>query len=175
MIKSNGGDGYLRNVVLDSFLARGTAYGLDVDQHWSGQTPVAGDGVSFSNITFSVSFVCVLTSFIWLTRTMFCWKQNWDGAVVDGVQRPPVQFLCADGAPCTDMQLVNVNLWSATNEAVVKCESAFGSGLCLESGTPTSYAVTTSSITQPAGFTTPPSLPGDLTEGFATDSPIPIP
>lgn len=59
MIKSNGGDGFLRNVVLDSFLARGTAYGLDVDQHWSGQTPVAGDGVSVSNITFSVSmFVC---------------------------------------------------------------------------------------------------------------------
>lgn len=58
MIKSNGGDGFLRNVVLDSFLARGTAYGLDVDQHWSGQTPVAGDGVSVSNITFSVS-MCV--------------------------------------------------------------------------------------------------------------------
>jgi len=33
MIKSNGGDGYLRNVVLEGFLGRGTAYGLNIDQH----------------------------------------------------------------------------------------------------------------------------------------------
>ncbi len=101
--------------------------------------------------------------------------QNWDGAVVDGVARPPIQFLCADGAPCTNMILNNVNLWSATDEATNKCESAFGTGSCLHSGTPTSFAVTTTTIGMPAGFTTPPSLSGDLSAGFATNSPIPIP
>ncbi|KAG8937809.1 hypothetical protein FRC04_010048, partial [Tulasnella sp. 424] len=30
-------------------------------------------------------------------------------------------------------------------------------------------------ITQPAGYTTPPTLAGDLSAGFATNSPIPIP
>lgn len=33
MIKSWGGDGYLRNVLLQNFIARGTAYGLDVNQY----------------------------------------------------------------------------------------------------------------------------------------------
>ena len=33
MIKSWGGDGYLRNVVLQNFIARGTAYGLNVNQY----------------------------------------------------------------------------------------------------------------------------------------------
>jgi len=153
MIKSWGGDGYLRNVVLQNFIARGTAYGLDVNQYWSGQTEVAGNGVQVNNVTF----------------------ENWDGAVVDGVARPPIQFLCADGAPCTNMILNNVNLWSATDEATNKCESAFGTGSCLHSGTPTSFAVTTTTIGMPAGFTTPPSLSGDLSVGFATNSPIPIP
>lgn len=54
MIKSNGGSGYLRNVLLENFIARGTAYGLDVDQFWSGQTAAAGDGVTLTNVTFQV-------------------------------------------------------------------------------------------------------------------------
>lgn len=54
MIKSNGGSGYLRNVLLQNFIARGTAYGLDVDQFWSGQTTAAGNGVTLTNITFQV-------------------------------------------------------------------------------------------------------------------------
>ncbi len=68
---------------------------------------------------------------------------------MDGVARPPIQFLCADGAPCTNMILNNVNLWSATDEATNKCESAFGTGSCLHSGTPTSFAVTTTTIGMP--------------------------
>ncbi|KLO13032.1 rhamnogalacturonan-hydrolase [Schizopora paradoxa] len=119
MIKSWGGDGYLRNVLLQNFIARGTAYGLDVNQYWSGQTQVAGNGVQINNVTF----------------------QN----------------------------------WSATNKATNKCESSFGTGSCLRGGTPTSFAVTTTSIGMPSGFTNPPSLSGDLSQGFATNSPIPIP
>ncbi|THH06186.1 hypothetical protein EW145_g4260 [Phellinidium pouzarii] len=153
MIKSNGGSGYLKNVLLQNFIARGTAYGLDVDQFWSGTSTAAGDGVQLTNITF----------------------ENWDGAVVDGVQRSPIQFLCVGDVPCTEMTLSNVNLWSATDEATNKCESAFGVGSCLQSGDASSYAVTITSITEPAGFTTPPTLTGDLSSGFSTDSSIPIP
>ena len=54
MIKSNLGSGYVRNVVFDHFIARGTAYGLDINQYWSSQTPGSGAGVQLSNITFSV-------------------------------------------------------------------------------------------------------------------------
>ncbi|KAL5522244.1 hypothetical protein ACEPAF_2101 [Sanghuangporus sanghuang] len=153
MIKSNGGSGYVRNVLFESFISRGTAYGMNVDQYWSRQIVGEGDGVQLSNMTF----------------------KDWNGAVVDGVQRSPIQFLCADGAPCTDMNLQNVNLWSDTNQATNKCRSAFGSGACLRSGTPTSYAAVTTTISRPAGYTTPPSVPGDLSGGFATDQPIPIP
>lgn len=55
MIKSWGGSGYLRNVYLQNFLSHNTAYGLDVDQYWSGQSQADGAGVQLSNITFDVS------------------------------------------------------------------------------------------------------------------------
>ena len=69
-------------------------------------------------------------------------------------------------------------MWSETDLAVVKCESAYGSGAaCIEedSGTHTSYAVVTQSITRPAGYSTPTTMSGDLSAGFATDSAIPTP
>lgn len=54
MVKSNGGSGYTKNVVLENFLSRGTAYGLDVNQYWSSEAVQAGDGVVLSDFTFSV-------------------------------------------------------------------------------------------------------------------------
>ncbi|KAL1943442.1 hypothetical protein VTO73DRAFT_4517 [Trametes versicolor] len=155
MIKSNLGSGYVRNVLFQNFISRGVAYGLNINQFWSSQTPGTGAGVQLSNITF----------------------QNWDGNVVDGVARPPIQLICADGAPCFDITLDNVNMWSQTNKAVVKCESAFGSGVsCIRSGSShTSYAIVTQSATQPAGYTTPTTMAGDLTAGFATNAAIPTP
>lgn len=75
------------------------------------------------------------------------------------------------------MILNDVNLWSATGEATNKCESAFGEGSCLDSDSDavSSYAITTTSISEPPGYTVPPTLSGDLSQGFATDSSIPIP
>ena len=61
MIKSNLGSGYVRNVQFQNFISRGTAYGLDINQYWSSQTPGTGAGVELSNITFSV---CSVTSII---------------------------------------------------------------------------------------------------------------
>ena len=61
MIKSNLGSGYVRNVLFDSFISRDTAYGLNIDQYWSSQTPGTGAGVQLSNITFSVCFITLGT------------------------------------------------------------------------------------------------------------------
>ncbi|KDR70173.1 hypothetical protein GALMADRAFT_103315 [Galerina marginata CBS 339.88] len=153
MIKSNGGSGYVKNVLFQNFQSRGTAYGLDINQYWASISPLPGNGVQLSNIQF----------------------QNWNGEVVDGVQRAPINIVCADGAPCTGITLSSVNMWSATGSAVMKCESAYGSGACVKSGSGGSYSQTTTTYTKPAGYSDPPSLSGDLAQGFATDQPIPIP
>lgn len=70
-IKSNGGDGYVRNVVFDTFIGIGTAYAcekcsnstishikqnlVDIDSFWSSQAKASGNGIQISGITFSVS------------------------------------------------------------------------------------------------------------------------
>ncbi|KAF9526747.1 rhamnogalacturonase [Crepidotus variabilis] len=154
MFKSNGGSGYVRNVLLQNFISRSTAYGLYINQYWASMTPVAGNGVQLSNITF----------------------KNWDGNVADGVARPPIALICADGAPCSSITLNNVNMWSLTGSAIAKCESAFGSGLgCIKSGSATSYAVVTSTMAKPSGYTTPSTMAGDLSAGYTSVSAIPTP
>ena len=54
MIKSNKGSGFVRNMQFNDFISRGTAYGLNVNQFWSSQTPGSGPGVQLSNISFTV-------------------------------------------------------------------------------------------------------------------------
>jgi len=155
MLKSWGGDGYVKNVLFQNFLSKGTAYGLNINQYWSSQTQAPGNGVQLSGITFD----------------------TWDGIVVDGVARSPIQILCADGAPYTGITLKNVNLWSSTGKATNKCQSAYGTGAgCFKASSGSaSYAAVTQTISQPPGYTTPPSLSGDLSAGFATNAAIPIP
>nr|ACI26689.1 rhamnogalacturonan-hydrolase [Irpex lacteus] len=153
MIKSNGGSGTVQNVNLENFIARNTAYGLDIDQYWSSQSTAPGNGVQLKDITFS----------------------NWDGFITDGARRAPIQVLCADGAPCTDININNVNLWAANNQATNKCRSAYGTGACLKSGSGGSYSQVTKTISKPPAFTTPATMSGDLSDGFPTNSPIPIP
>jgi len=155
MIKSNGGSGTVSNVVLQNFIASGTAYGLYINQYWSSQAVADGNGVQLNNIQFT----------------------NWDGNVVNGVNRPPVSLICADKTPCTNVVLTNVNMWSQSGSAIAKCESAWGSGLgCIKSGsTHSSYAVVTSTMTKPSGYTVPTNMPGDLSAGFTSVSPIPTP
>ncbi|TDL19262.1 rhamnogalacturonase-like protein [Rickenella mellea] len=170
MIKSNGGSGYVRNVLFRNFLGRGTAYGLDINQYWVQKTPDGGPGVQLSNITFN----------------------NWDGSVANTDKiRPPMQFLCADGAPCTDIHLTHMKMWADRGNATVLCQSAYGSGTpCLEqaqdslekqeaqtgTGTVAAYPVVTEvMLEKPSGMKIPAALPGDLAVGFATDAPIPIP
>ncbi|KZT65507.1 glycoside hydrolase family 28 protein [Daedalea quercina L-15889] len=154
MIKGNGGSGTVSNVVFESFISRDTAYGLDVNEYWASISPLDGPGVTLENITF----------------------KSWDGNVADGVERSPIQILCADEAPCYDIVLTDVYMWSLTDEATMKCESAYGSGACLSSGSSyTSYAVETTSYTQPSGYSTPTTMAGDLTAGFGSTTLIPTP
>src|ERR1700744_591206 len=54
MIKSNGGSGSMRDVLLENFLGHRNAYTLDIDQHWSPMKANGGAGVALQNITFKV-------------------------------------------------------------------------------------------------------------------------
>lgn len=108
---------------------------------------------------------------------MLCVLKSTAAFIVNGVTRPPVSLICADGAPCYGITLTNVNMWSQTGSAIAKCESAYGSGLgCIKSGTTyTSYAVVTSTMTVPTGYTTPTTMAGDLSAGYTSISAIPTP
>ena len=55
MIKSNGGSGTVKNIVLENFIGHSNAYSLDFNSYWSSMTPVTGNGILYSGITFSVS------------------------------------------------------------------------------------------------------------------------
>jgi hypothetical protein len=156
MIKSNGGSGYVKDVQFQNFISRGVAYGLDINQYWSSQTPGDGAGVALSNIAFT----------------------NWDGYVVDGSRRAPIQIICADGAPCSNITLSNVYMWAENSVAHALCESAYGSGVgCLKpnSGSHTSYAGVTSSYAKPGAYSTPTTMAGDLASGFTSTAAIPTP
>ncbi|KZP02780.1 glycoside hydrolase family 28 protein [Athelia psychrophila] len=153
MIKSHGGDGYVKNVLLENFKATGSAYGLDIDQYWISETTVAGVGVSLINIQ----------------------AENWNGLVVDGVKRPPYCIICSNTAPCSGVTISDVWLWSATGLAVTDCESAFGTGACLRSGSTSSYTAATTSSAKPASYTTLSTMSGDLTAGITSTASISAP
>ena len=69
MIKSNGGDGYVKNIVFENFIGHKNAYSLNVDQYWASMDPIAGNGVALSGLTF----------------------KNWIGTEADGNQRGPIR------------------------------------------------------------------------------------
>lgn len=95
---------------------------------------------------------------------------------MDGVKRPPIGLVCADGAPCTGITLTNVNMWSQSGKANYWCRSAYGSGLsCIKSGSGGSYPAVTATASKPTGYTTPKTMPGDLSDGFPSTASIPVP
>ncbi|KAI2908216.1 CAZyme family GH28 [Aspergillus niger] len=111
----------------------GNAYSLDLDSYWSSMDAVDGDGIYYHNITF----------------------QNWTGTAVDGETRPPIRVVCPEDTPCTEITLVQIDLWveeGAYDEYY--CANAYGSGYCLDSatGTTTPYTTTTYLNTAPTGL-----------------------
>ncbi|KAF1954129.1 hypothetical protein CC80DRAFT_536996 [Byssothecium circinans] len=154
MIKSWGGDGYLEDVSFENFIGHGNSYSFNIDQYWSPMKEVAGAGVQISNITV----------------------KNWKGGNANGASRGPVKVVCADGKPCTDINISDFAMWTETgNKQVNSCRSAWGAGGCLKKGTAVSYAVT--SVTETAAPTghTAASMADDLKSDFGTTVSIPIP
>lgn len=154
MVKSNGGSGHVQDVVFENFIGHSNAWSLDIDQEWASMSPVAGDGVQLNNMTF----------------------RNWKGTVANGSARGPVKVVCADKAPCTDITITDLAMWTEEGSRnIYQCENGYGSGFCLKSGIGGSYPATTSTQTvAPTGYSAP-TMPGDLPTAFGTDSPIPIP
>ncbi|KAF4555207.1 Rhamnogalacturonase B-like protein [Elsinoe fawcettii] len=154
MIKSNGGSGTVDNCAFENFIGHSNAYSLNVEQYWSSMSPVAGNGVKLNNFRFT----------------------NWTGTAANGKSRGPIQFKCADGAPCTNMIADNINIWTETGNTINWiCRSAYGDGACLKAGTGGSYAATTKAINAaPTGYQAP-KMKEDLTTHFGTVATIPIP
>ena len=69
MVKSNGGSGYVEDVVFENFIGHGNAWSLDIDQKWASMSAIAGNGVQLSNMTF----------------------KNWKGTVEYGLNRGACQ------------------------------------------------------------------------------------
>ena len=152
MIKSNGGDGYIKDCTFTNFIGHSNAYALDINEYWTDAALASGNGVVISGLTFS----------------------NWQGTIVDP-KRAPIQILCADAAPCTGLSLSNIQMWSDTNAAIhYVCESAYGLGYCLEGSGSSSYTTTTTVSTAPTGYNGA-KMASDLASGFATSASIPIP
>lgn len=162
MIKSNGGSGTVSNVVLENFIGHGNAYSLDIDQYWSSMDAVSGDGVQLSNIKIS----------------------NWTGTEADGSERGPIKIACADGAPCTGVDVSDFEMWTETGDSqFYTCRSAYTNLhrspalFCMDgSSDHASYAATTRTVTSaPTGYAAP-TMGADLaTPTWGTTASIPIP
>ena len=156
MIKSNGGSGYVEDVLFENFIGHRNAYSLDIDQYWSSMSPLDGAGVALSNLTF----------------------RNWKGTEANGASRGPIKVNCADGAPCTDITISDFAMWTETgSKQWYSCRSGYGSGFCLKPDTanPTSYAATTTTVSlAPAGYSAT-TMPDDLSTAFGFTVSIPIP
>lgn len=161
-IKSNGGSGTVSNVVLENFIGHGNAYSLDIDQYWASMSAVDGDGVQLSNIKIS----------------------NWTGTEADGAERGPVKVICADGAPCTGVDIEDFDMWTETGDSqFYECESAYTNLhrlpalFCMDGGSDhASYAVTTRTVTAaPTGYSAPTMAADLVTPTWGTTAEIPIP
>jgi rhamnogalacturonan hydrolase len=117
---------------------------------------VDGDGVTYTNITFT----------------------NWHGGEADGSQRAPIRIVCPDAVPCTDITISDWALWTESgDEQLYECESAYGDGFCLQDSDSdvTSYAKITSTATAaPSGYSAS-TMAADLSDSFGTTASIPIP
>lgn len=115
----------------------------------------SGDGVELSNITI----------------------RNWKGTEANGAQRGPIKIICPDGAPCYDINIEDFAMWTEEgDEQWYSCQSAYGSGFCLQSGSDySSYEVTTTTATSaPSGYSAA-TMASDLATNFGSMVSIPIP
>jgi rhamnogalacturonan hydrolase len=151
MFKSYGGSGTVNNVALKNFAGHSNAYTLDLDAQWSSMKPIAGDGILYSNMTFS----------------------GWSGTCADGHQRGPIKFNCPADVPCTDMQVDDFTVGSNKGDTVEHvCKNAYGSGACLKKGDGGAYTTTQ---TVDAASAATPTMDGELENGLGLTASIAIP
>lgn len=162
MVKANGGGGTVSGVVLENFIGHSNAYSLDIDQYWESMSPLSGDGVQLSNFKIS----------------------NWTGDASNGRERGPIKLNCADGAPCTGIDIDDFAMWTESGDSTFySCRSAYTNMrrpeplFCLKGETDHKQydAVTTTLTAKPAGYTEAPTMADDLTAAFGTTASIPVP
>lgn len=154
MIKSNGGSGELYNGVFSNFMGHGNAYTLDLDAYWSSESTATGDGVQYTNLTFS----------------------HWHGTSENGAQRPVARFICPTEVPCTEIDIESFYIWTESGSyEYYLCENAYGSGACLhaDSASGTAYT-TTATVTTVSGYSYT-TMPGELSSGLGITTSIDIP
>ena len=162
MIKSNGGSGTVSGVVLENFIGHGNAYSLDIDQYWSSMDTISGPGVQLNEIVIS----------------------NWTGTEADGQERGPVKIMCADGVPCTGIDITDFEMWTESGDSQwYACRSAHTNLrrrpalCCLDGGSDhTAYPVTTRTVTTaPTGYVAPKMADDLATPTWGTTARVPIP
>ena len=97
------------------------------------------------------------------------------GVQANGAQRGPVKVVCADGAPCTDVDVQDVRMWTQTGSRNVNlCRSGHGQGACLRNGDE-AYNLVTQTVTTPPTAYAAPTMKEDLSTAWGTAASIPIP
>lgn len=153
MIKSNGGSGSVTGLSFNNFMGHSNAYTLDFDTAWSSMDVSDGDGISYSNISFS----------------------GWTGTCADGQQRGPVKIDCPESVVCTDITVEDFSVWTDTDDDSVLyvCENAYGSGACLVADGDSAY--TTTQTVASSGDYSYTTMDNELATGYDISSSIPIP
>ncbi|KAJ4419268.1 hypothetical protein N0V82_005071 [Gnomoniopsis sp. IMI 355080] len=154
MIKSNGGSGTVENIALNNFMGHSNAYTLDFDTAWSSMDVVDGDGITYSNISFS----------------------TWTGTAADGIERGPVKIDCPEAVPCTDITVEDFAVWTDTDddEVLYVCQNAYGDGACLVAGDAAGAYTTTQTVTSSGDYSYQ-TMDNELSTGYDISASIPIP
>ena len=194
MIKSNGGDGYIKDCTFTNFIGHSNAYALDVNGKSLIRSLAQGlrtFGQGYSRFTCLLSFNAygfrdlIIDNYTeyWTQRTLDPGNgvvitgltfSNWKGTIIDP-KRAPINVVCADAAPCSGISLSNIAMWSDTNAAIhYYCESAYGSGYCVRGSGTTSYSSSTTVNTAPSGYNGA-KMPDDLPSGLGLSVSIAIP
>jgi rhamnogalacturonan hydrolase len=97
------------------------------------------------------------------------------------MQRGPIQIKCADGAPCTGVDVTDFNMWTEKGASqFYSCRSAYtdlkaADSYCLKEGSGAKYAAVTKTVTTaPTGYAAP-KLADDLQKDFGFTVSIPVP
>lgn len=149
-LKTNGGSGTVKNLKYENVIVWSGAYVLALNEYWGRSN--GGAGVQLNNVTFT----------------------NWHGTNAKN-SRPTIRLQCADGVPCTDINVNNVNLWTDSGSYITwECESAFGTGACLRSGRASSYAASITTVSKAPSYSSS-RMPNDLASPFPSTTTFTIP